>query len=227
MNIRPAQATASGRTTDSSRVRSRRFLPYVSVILLTLLGLALTLVLGVFPPLETTHSPVPGQAQAQTRQPTPQADAATQLFTLPPGEIPLLQSLQKRQARLKELEKKERQLDKREEALRILRGQIDEKLTKLEMLRQEIEELVAEKEAFEEQRFEHLVKVYEGMRPAEAASLVERLHKETAVRLLFHMKGKKVGKILEAINPEIAAQLSELLAAIQYEETPAGKGKAP
>ncbi len=104
MNIRPPQAAASGRTADSSRVRSRRFLPYVSVILLTLLGLALTLVLDVFPPLETTHSTLPWQAQSQTRQTTHQAYAATPLFTLSPGEIPLLQSLQKRQARLKELD---------------------------------------------------------------------------------------------------------------------------
>ena len=90
-------------------------------------------------------------------------------FTLPPGQIPLLQSLQDRQARLEVLAERERQLRRREETLGLLQKQIDAKLASLEILRKEIGELLLEKKAFEDQRFVHLVKVYEGMRPEEAA----------------------------------------------------------
>ena len=138
------------------------------------------------------------------------------------ADIPLLTSLQQRQARLEAIAVKERQLAEREEALRQARQQIESQLETLTTLRQEITELLVEKEAFEEQRFGHLVKVYEGMRPAEAASLVERLDEDTAVRLFFRMKEKKISKILEAVKPDVAARLSERLAALQHRS-----GEAP
>jgi flagellar motility protein MotE (MotC chaperone) len=203
------------------RAHRRRCLPYLSVIILTLLCLGLAVLLDILPPPESAYST--GQKHA-SEQPQTSTSPPDSLLTVTTADVPLLTSLQKRQARLEAIEVKEHQLAEREEALHQARQQIESQLETLTTLRQEITELLVEKEAFEEQRFGHLVKVYEGMRPAEAASLVERLDEDTAVRLFFRMKEKKISKILEAVKPDVAARLSERLAALQHKNN---DGEAP
>lgn len=197
----------------------RRFLPYLSVVILMLFCLGLAVLLDILPPPGSAYST--GQ-QHTSKQPHTATSPSDSLLTVTTTDIPLLTSLQQRQARLEAIAVKERQLAEREDALRQARQQIESQLETLTTLRQEITELLVEKEAFEEQRFGHLVKVYEGMRPAEAASLVERLDEDTAVRLFFRMKEKKISKILEAVKPDVAARLSERLAALQH-KTNAGE----
>ena len=197
-------------TTPTPHRRSRRrLLPYLSVLLLAPLGMGLAGVLHhmSLPTAETST------ATAGEKAPAPRQAAtlhnSEQLVLLPTGDIPLLQSLQERQAHL---DARVQQLDKREEELRFVQQQVEEKLAMLTTLRKAVGALLEEKEAFEEKRFEHLVKVYEGMKPEEAASLIERLNEDTAVKLFYRMKEKKVGQILGLVKPEMAAKLSERLA---------------
>jgi flagellar motility protein MotE (MotC chaperone) len=222
MNTQPLQMATSNHDIVAPHRRSRRFLPYLSVIVLTLLCVGLAMVLDVLPSPGSAYSKSKGPRHPPEPQPVATPQPAEQLLTISTADVPLLTSLQERQARLEALEVKERQLAEREEGLRLVQQQIEAQVAALTMLRQEIEELLAEKEAFEAQRLEHLVKVYEGMRAAEAASLVERLNEETAVQLFFRMKDKKVGKILEAIKPDVAARLSERLAAMQQKASDEG-----
>lgn len=166
----------------------------------------------------------PHVASAKANQPdvlpTTKQPAAERLLSLSPGDIPLLQSLQERQNLL---DAREQKLLQKEEELHQLKQYVEKKFNTLSMLRQEIGALIEEKEAFEARRFEHLVKVYEGMKPAEAAPLVERLNEETSVKLFYRMKEKKVSQILGFLKPDIAAHLSERLAAEPQpdQETPA------
>jgi flagellar motility protein MotE (MotC chaperone) len=195
-------------------LRCRRLLPYLSLLVLGSLILGLGFALGGFSfPATVLSLASAGESQPEASQ-TPAPPAKERLFMLSSGDIPLLQSLQEREALLKA---REQQLAKREEGLNSLQQQLEEKLTFLTVLRKDLGTLIEEKEAFEEQRFEHLVKVYEGMKPAEAAPLVERLNHDTAVRLLYRMKEKKVSHILGFIKPAIAAKLSEHLAVRQEE----------
>lgn len=195
-------------------LRCRRLLPYLSLLVLGSLILGLGFALGGFSfPATALSLASAGGSQPEANQ-TPAPPAKKRLFKLSSGDIPLLQSLQEREALLKA---REQQLARREEELNTLQQQLEEKLTSLTLLRKEIGALIEEKEAFEEQRFEHVVKVYEGMKPAEAAPLVERLNHDTAVRLLYRMKEKKVSHILGFIKPAIAAKLSEHLAVRQKE----------
>lgn len=171
--------------------------------ILIVLGLVAS---GSFSPLLSMRTAAAIEQKANTKQlPT----TSEGLLMLSKGEIPILQSLQKRQADLKDREKR---VAKAEEELELLKKYLEEKLANLETLRNEIGELIKERDAFETQRFDHLVKVYEGMKPAEAGPLVERLNPDTAVKLFYRMEEKKVSRILAFIKPEIAAQLSEHLA---------------
>jgi flagellar motility protein MotE (MotC chaperone) len=192
----------------------RRFLPYLSVLALALVILGLVFALGGFSLPDTALRLASARESEPETVKAPTQPPAEKLLTLSDGDIPLLQSLQERQTLL---DARERQLAKQEEELRQLQQYLEEKLTTLAMLRKEIGALIEEKEAFEEQRFEHLVKVYEGMKPAEAASLIERLSEDTAVKLFYRMKEKKVSQILGFIKPEVAAKLSERLAVLQQQ----------
>ena len=173
--------------------------------------LAMVIVSGNFHPALFMRTASAVEAKPTATQIVKQ-NPADGILKISKDEIPVLQSLQQRQAIL---DKREQTVAQKEEELAQLQKHLEEKLANLSMLRREIGELIEERDAFEERRFEHLVKVYEGMKPAEAAPLVERLKNETAVRLFYRMKEKKVSRILGFIKPEIAARLSEHLASYQ------------
>jgi flagellar motility protein MotE (MotC chaperone) len=173
------------------------------------------------PAREKTPALAAGEKTPEGREaPTPQK--TERLLTLSAGDIPVLQSMQERQAHLDE---RERQLTRREEELRGIQQRLEEKLALLTTLRKEVGALMEEKDAFEEKRFEHLVKVYEGMKAEEAAALFERLQEETAVKMLFRMKEKKVSQILGVLKPEVAVKLSERLTVQRQKESPKGSDK--
>jgi flagellar motility protein MotE (MotC chaperone) len=204
------------------RQRGRRLVLYLSLTLLVPLFVGLAVLLGAAAPAKTrplspgteARSPHPDSTQT-LREPGP-------LLTLKEEDVPLLKSLQERQRQLDErdhqLATRDQQLAKREADLRLVQQQIEDKLTTLALLRKEVGDLLQEKATFEEKRFEHLVKVYEVMKPEEISSLFERLNEDTAARLLYQMKEKKAGQILAAISPQMAAKLSERLAAQRQQE---------
>ena len=205
------------------RRRGRRLVSYLSLALLVPLFLGLAMILAASAPAKTPlKSPV-----AETKIPSWDAASAPHepeaFLRLKAEDIPLLQSLRERQAqwedREKQLANREKQLANREADLLLVQQQIEEKLSTLALLRKEMGDLLQEKAHFEEKRFEHLVKVYEIMKPEEISSLFERLNEDTAARLLYQMKEKKAGQILASISPQVAAKLSEHLAAQRQQET--------
>jgi flagellar motility protein MotE (MotC chaperone) len=219
MNTKSATATAA--TFTPSRRLHRRLLPYLSVLLLASLSLGLAGLLGYFPLTEATSSTVT-VGEKITGQPRSPEPPPSPLLTLSASDIPLLQALQERR---KVIEERETSVAEREAAFQLLQQQLEEKLASLTTLRKEIAALIGEKEAFEEKRFEHLVKVYEGMKPEEAASLIERLHEDTATKLFYRMKEKKVSQLLGFVKPEVAARLSERLAMQQQKDQQKASGK--
>ena len=211
--MKAEELLTSTTTVQQTPQRRRRLLPYLSMGILAVLSLGLALLLGASTPTRGSR-----QEAAEPSTPAPQEDGApASLLRLATADIPLLKTLQERQQRLV---KREQWLTQREKQLQQQMRHFEERLTKLATLRKEIEALLQEKEAFEEKRFEHLVKVYEGMKPQEAASLLQRLQEDTAVRLLYRMREKKAGQILSFVKPEIAAKLSERLAVLSQKTAP-------
>jgi flagellar motility protein MotE (MotC chaperone) len=192
------------------------------------LDLSLTLLVPLFVGLAVRLGASAQSSGVAARIPSPDMPQALRepepLLTLKAEDVPLLKSIQERQMQLDERDKqfanRDKQLANREADLRLVQQQIEDKLTTLALLRKEMGDLLQEKAAFEEKRFEHLVKVYEVMKPEEVSSLFERLNEDTAARLLYQMKEKKAGQILASISPQVAAKLSERLAAQRQQETP-------
>lgn len=124
------------------------------------------------------------------------------------AETTLMQELQRRRAALEEQEKA---LGQREQELASLQAEVEKKIQRLTQLREELKGLLSQQQSQREARLLHLVKLYEAMRPEEAASLLNSLDETLAVGLLSHMNKKKAGKVLAMVNPQRASQLSEKL----------------
>lgn len=213
MNVRDTSLLTD---TMPSKRRGRRLVSWLSLLLCVPCLLGLAVLLGASAPTKTTPPSPTTQPRAPGKDAMPAAPASEPLLRLKAEDIPLLQSMQERQAQLDERDKqfgqREAQLAQREADLRLVQQQLEEKLSTLAMLRKEMGDLLQEKTAFEEKRFDHLVKMYEVMKPEEISALFERLNEDTAARLLYQMKEKKAGQILASISPQVAAKLSERLA---------------
>lgn len=110
------------------------------------------------------------------------------------------------------LEEEEKRLAKKEAELMVIQKEINNKIENLTRLRNEIRSEIAAKNAVEDQKLKHLIKVYSAMKPQNAAGLIEKLDKKLAIELLSKMKGEDVGKILSYVNIEKATLISEGLA---------------
>lgn len=121
----------------------------------------------------------------------------------------LLRSFEKRR---EELDRYEEELNKKEERLSILREALEDRLAQFEKIKTELEELVKIRRDLSEKSLKHLVKVYESMKPENAAPLIERLDRDITVLILSRMKGKSAGKILSKVRPTIATKISEQIA---------------
>lgn len=127
-------------------------------------------------------------------------------------ETTLLEDLQ---ARLKQIEERERGLQLREEHIVSLQRDLEALAARQA---KEAKRLEKEAAAFtEEQRrylekdpaLVHLLKIYEAMDPEESALRIEQMREGLALDILAGIKNKKAAGILAGVNPKKAARLSE------------------
>lgn len=120
----------------------------------------------------------------------------------------LVQILEKKQ---KELEEREKLIKKEEQRIQILNKELDEKIAKYTKILNQLESAIRELKRSEEERLEHVVKVYEAMPPEEAALKLSALDEETAVAIMSKMKNKKAASILAFIESQKAATITKRL----------------
>lgn len=114
--------------------------------------------------------------------------------------------------RRKEIEKKEKNLQVREALLQAAEQEMDKKVTELNKLKKEIEALLGVKTEEEEKSIERLVKIYEGMKPANAAAVFNTLDIDVLIAVMTKMSERKVSPILSAMNPERARTVTIMMA---------------
>lgn len=107
------------------------------------------------------------------------------------------------------LEKKEKDLRKRELELNILEAEVDKKLEQMEELSRRLEEMLAEKDAREQERVSQLSQMYNRMASAQAAQILLEVDTELAVGILGGMKARSAGAVLENMEGEKAARISK------------------
>jgi flagellar motility protein MotE (MotC chaperone) len=110
------------------------------------------------------------------------------------------------------LEKREKELATREALLRAAEQEMDRKFQEMQSMRTEIENLLKTQSEEEKARIMSLVKIYEGMKPKEAARIFDTLDLDVLVNVVSSMSERKLSPILAAMSPERAKGVTILLA---------------
>ncbi|MGH1375726.1 MAG: MotE family protein [Alphaproteobacteria bacterium] len=114
--------------------------------------------------------------------------------------------------RRNQIEKSEKDLHVREALLKAAEQEIDRKYQELTKLRKEIESLLDKQSEEEGQRIDSLVKIYEGMKPKDAARIFNTLDIDVLVSVISKMSERKISPVLAAMNPERVRTITIMLA---------------
>jgi flagellar motility protein MotE (MotC chaperone) len=115
-------------------------------------------------------------------------------------------------ARRDALEKREKEMAAREALLKAGEREMDQKMRQLTDIRNEIQGLLQKQGDEEKARIASLVKIYEGMKPTEAARILDTLDINILLNVLSSMNERKSSPIMAAMTPERARAVTILMA---------------
>lgn len=142
-----------------------------------------------------------------TRIQVPQAPAAGMQASASAEEKALLERLRSRRD---EIEAKDRDLDMRDNLLRMTERKLDERIGELRTLEGQAGQ--GGNKADAKTRYKPLVVMYESMKPKEAARVFDRLDTRILLDLVAHMNPRKMSEILAVMEPAAAEKLTVALA---------------
>ncbi len=136
---------------------------------------------------------------------SPEFDASTATDT----EIELLQKLSRRRG---QLDQRERQLKMRQSIMSATERRIDAKIVDLAKIKATIEGLLKKHDSQQEAKFKSLVKIYENMKPKDAARIFDRLELGILLEMVERMRESKTAPIMANMSPARANTVTSALA---------------
>ena len=197
-----------------------RLLPLTVFCLGCLLALKSVSLVRAAAPATTTTTPAPTHATtpppASAPSAAPAAAPAPTPADQPSGPPPISNSeravlLELRQRR-QELEAREQTIAAREALLAAAERKISARVEELRTLQTRLEALDTTRRERDEASWRGLVKVYETMKPREAAAIMNDLEMPVLLGVLDRMKEAKAAPILAAMQPDKARQVTAELA---------------
>lgn len=125
------------------------------------------------------------------------------------SEMELLKELSKRREKL---DNEKQDLSVREQVLKATESKIDQKVVELKNLQSQLESLVKQYDTKEQGKILSLVKIYETMKPKDAAKIFNELEMPVLLKVVSNMKEVKVAPIIASMDPIKARDLSIELA---------------
>ena len=166
------------------------------------------------PPEHAPPPPSPPQAAA----PTPSQETAPPLVTDAERGV-LLDLRQRRQ----ELDARDTALAERESVLTATEQKLTARVTELQALQKKLEVLDAARKDRENASWQGLVKLYEAMKPRDAATIFNDLEMPVLLQVVDRMKEAKAAPVLAAMQPDKARDLTAKLAQLRTQrDGPAG-----
>lgn len=171
------------------------------------------------------HAATP--AAGGTPPPTPVAAGAP-----PPAfsnaEVEVLQQLKQRR---EALDAREHEIVRREDLMKAAGSKIDQRVDQLKALQASIERLLHTHDERQEAKLRSLVKIYENMKPKDAARIFEELDLETLLSVVERMNERKLSPILAEMKPakakDVTVELARLKELFGAGNPPAGVGSRP
>ena len=120
-------------------------------------------------------------------------------------EIEVLQNLSKRR---KELEAYNKKLNNKESILESTEKKLSVKMEELKKMEKRINDLMDSLDAKSSTRIKSLAKIYESMRPAEAAKIFNELEMPVLLEIVRNMRESKVAPIIAQMNSHKAKEVS-------------------
>ncbi|HEX6979222.1 MAG TPA: hypothetical protein VF342_07975 [Alphaproteobacteria bacterium] len=159
----------------------------------------------------------PAKAEPQAAQakgadaaaPAPSAAASLPVTEYTDKELAVLQELAERR---EQLDSREAEIVRREALLKAAEQRIEAKLEELKKLQASIETVVRRYDEQEDARKKSLVRIFESMKPAEAAQILEQMELPVVVELIERMKERNAAPVLAQMHPARAKQLTAELA---------------
>ena len=124
---------------------------------------------------------------------------------LTPAEIDILQQLA---VRREQIDAREREMDMRSGLLNAAEERIEKKIAELQNLRLTIDGLIKKFDAEQDAKLKSLVKIYENMKPKDAARIFEDLEMDTLLEMSERMKERKLAPIIAKMSPEKAREVT-------------------
>ena len=164
-------------------------------------------------------APTAPPAAPATKDAPPEAAAAPPPDDdVSPAEMDVLKQLSTRRA---ELDKRNRDLDTREAVIKVAEQRVDQKIKELETLRTQLQGLVNQANEQQAAQLDNLVKIYETMKPEEAAHIFETLDMPVLLSVIQRMKPKSTAPIMAKMEPQKAKELT--VALTKQDQLPAVK----
>lgn len=130
-------------------------------------------------------------------------------------EVDVLESLA---ARRQKLDQWEKDISLREKVLKATEDRIDQKLGELNAMSKELKDLLVTYDKEEDAKISSLVKVYEAMKPKDAARIFDELDMDILLLVVDRMSERRVAPVLAAMSPQKAKELTQQLADQQKEK---------
>lgn len=154
---------------------------------------------------------VPDKPPAAAPAPPAPSRDKTQLVPVSEGERTVLLELRQRR---QELDRRELALNARESVLAAAQQKLSARVEELSALQKRLEALEAARQQREDAGWQGLVKLYQDMKPRDAATIFNDLDMSVLLAVVDRMKEAKAALIMAAMNPDkardITARLAEL-----------------
>ena len=147
------------------------------------------------------QTPPPAAAPAAVGNATAQAGQI--VFT--PAELDMLQNLKTRR---EELDEREREIDLRTNLLAVSERRVQERIAELKVVEETIRGLLVQYDKQQEEQLAAVVRIYEAMKPKDAANIFNRLRMPVLLEVAERIKERTMAPILAEMDPVIANALT-------------------
>ncbi len=176
---------------------------------------------AIAPAPSAAGAPAPPAAGEPTRSASGDPAALPDLSQMSKGEMEVLQGLSERR---KQLDARSRDIDLRENLLSVAEKRVDERIAELKRIEANVSAIVKRQEDAQERDVRSLVKVYENMKPKDAARIFEELEMAILLEVVERMREAKLAPVLALMDPSRAQKITVQLA--ERRNMPAA-GRAP
>jgi flagellar motility protein MotE (MotC chaperone) len=160
-------------------------------------------------PAPASPTAVPGASPVTTPAPAEAAPIGREPSAISDSERAILLDLRQRR---ESLEQTSRELDQRQAELAAADRRLSERVEQLSALQARLESMESSREKHQSENWTGLVKIYEAMKPRDAAAIFDALDMQVLLQVLDRMQERRAAPVLAAMQPERARLATQLLA---------------